>query len=189
MGVVTQDDKDVDLDKRIQLLTDLERRVLTRVIGRRPSMELDPVERFQSQMTFGDRIADRVATFGGSWTFIGLFVGIIVAWIYANGRASMPFDAFPFILLNLVLSCVAALQAPVIMMSQNRQAARDRHDAKNDYEVNLRAEMEIMSLHAKLDAVRESEWHELQRLQVEQLDVLKRIEAKLTDRTEVGPSA
>ncbi len=173
---------DQELDKRIQLLTDLERRVLTRVIGRTASSDLDPVERFQSQMTFGDRIADRVASFGGSWTFIGLFVGLIVAWIYGNADAAKPFDPFPFILLNLVLSCVAALQAPVIMMSQNRQAARDRHDAKNDYEVNLRAEMEIMSLHAKLDAVRESEWQELQRLQVQQLDVLKRIEARLAEQ-------
>jgi len=178
---VTHVDMDIELDKRIKTLTDLERRVLTRVIGRQPSVGLDPVEGFQSQMTFGERIADRVASFGGSWTFIGLFVAVLVAWIVANARATMPFDAFPFILLNLVLSCIAALQAPIIMMSQNRQTARDRHDAKNDYEVNLRAEMEIMSLHEKLDIVPQSEWHELQRLQVEQLEILKRIEVRLAD--------
>jgi uncharacterized membrane protein/uncharacterized membrane protein YeaQ/YmgE (transglycosylase-associated protein family) len=179
---------DVDIDKQIQLLSDLERRVLSRVLRRQPTAVLDPVERFQSQLTVGERIADRVAAFGGSWTFISLFIALMVVWVVANQQASRPFDPFPFILLNLVLSCVAALQAPVIMMSQNRQAARDRHEAKSDYEVNLRAEMEIMGLHAKLDAVRDREWLELQRLQFEQLEVLKRIEQRLSGGAEHGAS-
>jgi len=172
---------DVDLEKRVQLLSDLERSVLQRVLGRRGPAGLDPNERFRSQMTFGERVADRVAVFGGSWTFIGLFLAGLLVWMAINTQSQRPFDAYPFILLNLVLSCVAALQAPIIMMSQNRQAAKDRLDARNDYEVNLRAEMEIMGLHAKIDGVREQEWLELQRLQTAQLEILKRIETSLAD--------
>jgi uncharacterized membrane protein/uncharacterized membrane protein YeaQ/YmgE (transglycosylase-associated protein family) len=169
---------EADLEHQVRLLNEFERRVLARVLRRRPSAE-DPNRVFEAQMTFGQRIADRVATFGGSWTFIGLFVVGLVIWMLVNEQVVRPFDPYPFILLNLVLSCVAALQAPVIMMSQNRQAARDRVDARSDYEVNLRAEMEIMGLHAKLDAVREREWSEFLRLQQEQLAVLQRIEARV----------
>ena len=107
-----------------------------------------------------------------------------------NEESARPFDPYPFILLNLVLSFVAALQAPVIMMSQNRLAAKDRLDARSDYEVNLRAEMEIMGLHVKLDAVREREWTDLVRLQGEQLEMLRRIEARLLrDQDSEGPAA
>jgi uncharacterized membrane protein len=103
----------------------------------------------------------------------------MAAWMIVNEESARAFDPFPFILLNLVLSCLAALQAPVIMMSQNRQGAKDRIDARSDYEVNLRAEMEIMGLHAKLDTVREREWTDFMRLQREQLEVLQRIEARM----------
>jgi uncharacterized membrane protein len=127
----------------------------------------DPNQVFDAQLTFGQRVADRVAIFGGSWTFIGLFLFGLGVWMLVQDQLAHPFDPYPYILLNLVLSCVAALQAPVIMMSQNRQAAKDRHDLRNDYEINLRAEMEIMSLHAKLDAVREHEWNEFLLLQRE----------------------
>ena len=112
---------------------------------------------YPSQMTFGERLADRVATFGGSWTFIGLFLGAMVIWIVINSRGAAV-DPFPFILLNLMLSCLAALQAPVIMMSQNRQSAKDRLDAQHDYEVNLKAEMEIVALHFKMDELREKQF-------------------------------
>jgi uncharacterized membrane protein/uncharacterized membrane protein YeaQ/YmgE (transglycosylase-associated protein family) len=142
-----------DLDTQIRRLGDVERRVLAAVLKRRPLVQ-DPTKAFEAQLTFGERVADRVATFGGSWTFIGLFATIILGWILLNDTIA-PFDPFPYILLNLVLSCVAAVQAPVIMMSQNRQAVRDRVEARSDYEVNLRAEVEIMSLHAKLDVLRE----------------------------------
>jgi uncharacterized membrane protein/uncharacterized membrane protein YeaQ/YmgE (transglycosylase-associated protein family) len=168
---------DVDLEKQVSLLNDFERRVLAHVLGR--TRTEDPNERFDAQLTFGQRVADRVATFGGSWTFIGLFVAGLAVWMIVNDQAARPFDPYPYILLNLVLSCVAALQAPVIMMSQNRMAARDRLDAHSDYEVNLRAEMEIMGLHAKLDSVREREWAEFLRLQQEQLETLRRIEGHL----------
>ena len=134
---------------------------------------------FDAQLTFGQRVADQVALFGGSWTFIGLFFLALAVWMMVQGELAHPFDPYPYILLNLVLSCVAALQAPVIMMSQNRQAVKDRVDARNDYEVNLRAEMEIMGLHAKLDAVREREWAEFLTLQRDQLEALQRIERRL----------
>ena len=167
---------DVDLDKQVRLLNEFERRVLARLLGRRPTTE-DPNVLFDARLTFGQRVADRVAAFGGSWTFIGMFLTSMVAWMIVSEESGRAFDPYPFILLNLVLSCVAALQAPVIMMSQNRQNAKDRIDARSDYEVNLRAELEIMRLHEKLDAVREQEWAQFLRLQNEQLDLLRRIEA------------
>lgn len=138
-----------DLEGQIRKLTEFERRVVARVLqGQKPR---DPNAAFDQQMTFGQRVADRVATFGGSWTFIGLFLLFLLVWMILNTGAPRPFDAFPFILLNLMLSCLAALQGPVIMMSQNRQAAKDRNDARLDYEVNVRAETEIARLHEKID--------------------------------------
>ena len=121
----------------------------------------------------GQRLADRVASFGGSWTFIVLFGAIIIVWLIVNAELWRPFDPYPFILLNLVLSCLAALQAPVIMMSQNRQAAKDRSDARTDFEINLRAEMEIQQLHAKLDQLREQDWTALVEMQREQIQMLR----------------
>ena len=170
-----------DLEKQIRLLGEFERRALSHLLRGQPSTA-DPNKRFDAQLTFGQRLADRVAAFGGSWTFIGLFLAGLVVWMIVNQALSRPFDPYPFILLNLVLSCLAALQAPVIMMSQNRMAAKDRLDAHTDYEVNLRAEMEIMRLHAKLDAVREHEWEQLLALQRDQLDALRQLESRL------GPS-
>lgn len=108
-------------------------------------------QEFADQLTFGQRLADRVAALGGSWTFISLFGAVLFLWIALNWflllRLNSTFDPYPYILLNLVLSMLAAIQAPVILMSQNRQAHRDRLDAEHDYEVNLKAELEIMALH------------------------------------------
>jgi uncharacterized membrane protein len=137
-----------DLEAQIGRLGLVERFVLAKLL-RREVVARDPAEG-EKALTLGERVADRVASFGGSWTFIFLFLGAMAAWIDLN-RAPGAFDPYPFILLNLVLSCLAALQAPVIMMSQNRQAAKDRLQAQHDYEVNLKAEMEIITLHAKLD--------------------------------------
>jgi uncharacterized membrane protein len=111
----------------------------------------------EDRLTFGERIADRVAVFGGSWTFILTFGAILVSWMSVNGYllAAHPFDPYPFILLNLVLSALAALQAPVIMMSQNRQATKDRLKADLDYQVNLKAELEVAQLHGKIDRIYE----------------------------------
>jgi uncharacterized membrane protein len=134
---------------------------------------------FQAQATFGQRLADRVAAFGGSWTFILIFAAILLSWVMLNSfilaRRGGAFDPYPYILLNLFLSMIAALQAPVIMMSQNRQAAKDRLDAAHDYEINLKSELEIMALHEKLDELRQQQWRELILLQQEQIQLLTRL--------------
>ena len=133
---------------------------------------------FRDHATFGQRLADRVSSFGGSWAFITLFGALLVAWIVLNTlvlSGKLVFDPYPFIFLNLVLSMLAAVQAPVIMMSQNRQAQKDRIDAAHDYEVNLKAELEIMALHEKLDALRQNQWLELIALQQQQIDLLKKL--------------
>jgi len=125
--------------------------------------------------SFGERIADRVAGFGGSWTFILSFLGFLVCWIVLNmyWLSNKGFDPYPFILLNLLLSCIAALQAPVIMMSQNRQEDKDRKRAQNDYMVNLKAELEIRTLHEKIDHLLIHKEQELIEMQQFQLDIIK----------------
>ena len=114
---------------------------------------------FEGRLTFCSGVADRVATFGGSWTFIIIFAAVLIAWVVINSiilaRRNEAFDPYPYILLNLFLSMLAALQAPVIMMSQNRQAAKDRLDAAHDYEVNLKAELEVIGMQEKLDNFRD----------------------------------
>jgi uncharacterized membrane protein len=126
--------------------------------------------------SFWDRLADKVAAIGGSWAFIGGFSLCLALWIALNLGLKpfhLAFDPYPFIFLNLILSTVAAIQAPVIMMSQNRQATKDRLNAEHDYVVNLRAELEIMRLHDKLDALREQEMVEILRCNTETLEILK----------------
>ena len=129
----------------------------------------------QVPISLGDRLADHVAAFGGSWTFIVLAFAAIAVWMMINAVIAKAFDPYPYILLNLVLSCVAALQAPIIMMSQNRQAAHDRLDAQHDYEVNIKAEIEIVALHAKLDEIRDQKWVELMKVQEQQLALLAKL--------------
>lgn len=134
---------------------------------------------FEGKLTLGQRVADKVAAFGGSWTFILIFLGLLLAWVVLNtyilSRRNEAFDPYPYILLNLFLSMLAALQAPIIMMSQNRQAARDRLDAAHDYEVNLKAELEILSLHEKLDELRDKRWQELIVIQQQQIELLTQL--------------
>ena len=125
---------------------------------------------FKINETFGQKASDHVAMFGGSWKFIGLFSFIIFLWVVFNNESHQAFDPFPYILLNVFLSCMAAFQAPIIMMSQNRQAEKDRLRDTADYQVNLKAELEILQLHAKLDTFMQNEWQrllELQKLQIE----------------------
>ena len=167
----------VNLADHLLQLGNFERAILSRLLNRE-RWSRDPNVAFDAQATFGERVADRVATFGGSWTFIGIFAIFMVSWM-ALQDMTRPFDPFPYILLNLMLSCLAALQAPVIMMSQNRQAARDRSDAKTDYEVNVRAEMEITAVHAKLDMLREQEWLRLLVMLEEQQRTLESISSRL----------
>ena len=143
-------------DGGIKELTERERRVIATVAERR-HISRNPDQALNEHETRGERIADQVALFGGSWTFIILFIAFLALWIVLNAyllRGGARFDGYPFIFLNLMLSMVAALQAPIILMSQNRQAARDRIAAALDYEVNLKAELEIMALHEKVDALR-----------------------------------
>jgi uncharacterized membrane protein len=134
-------------------------------------------------MSLGQRVSDRVSAFGGSWPFIGLFGLFLVVWVVINAvilaRRGTTFDPYPFILLNLFLSMLAAVQAPVILMSQNRQAAKDRLDAAHDYEVNLKAELEILTLHEKIDSLREQQWGELMALQRQQIILLEQLLAGL----------
>lgn len=126
--------------------------------------------------TLGQRAADAVASFGGSWAFITLFAATLVIWVGLNSfvlvQYNQTFDPYPYILLNLFLSMLAAVQAPIILMSQNRQAEKDRLHASHDYEVNLKAELEIMLLHEKVDLLREGQWVGLLAIQKEQLRLL-----------------
>ena len=167
----------VNLADHLLQLGNFERAILSRLLSRE-RWSRDPNVAFDAQATFGERVADRVASFGGSWTFIGIFAIFMVSWMALNSDMERPFDPFPYILLNLMLSCLAALQAPVIMMSQNRQASRDRSDAKTDYEVNVRAEMEITAVHAKLDMLREQEWLRLLVMLEEQQRTLESISSR-----------
>jgi uncharacterized membrane protein len=147
--------------------------------GDRLHISRDTNLEFEKKLTFGQRLADKVAMFGGSWTFLIIFAAILLAWILLNAfllaRRGNTFDPYPYILLNLFLSMLAAVQAPIILMSQNRQSVKDRLDAAHDYEVNLKAELEILSLHEKLDELRDKKWVELIMMQQEQIGLLTQL--------------
>src|SRR5438552_6202430 len=139
----------------------------------------DLSKQFERKLTFGERLSDHIAEFGGSWKFLISFGAVLVIWIAINGviLATHAFDPFPFILLNLILSCLAAVQAPIIMMSQNRAEARDRLRAENDYKVNLKAELEIRHLHEKIDHLLRRQYNrlfEIQQIQIELLEEIRR---------------
>jgi len=134
---------------------------------------------FISNLTFGEKLSDVIASFGGSWKFIIIFGVILFFWILINAFVlfTKPFDPYPFILLNLLLSCLAAIQAPIIMMSQNRQELRDRNRAEQDYKINLKAELELRQLHQKVDHLLIQQWErmaEIQELQLEMLEEIKK---------------
>jgi uncharacterized membrane protein len=132
------------------------------------------------KMTFGERLTDKIATFGGSWRFITLFGIFLFGWMSVNSIMLWlePLDPYPYIFLNLLLSCLAAIQAPLIMMSQNRQEARDRVRAQNDYQINLKAELEIRNLHEKMDHLLIHQWEKMVKIQEIQLEILAEITAK-----------
>ena len=137
---------------------------------------------FDAKLTPGEMLADRLATFGGSWRFIVLFGLVLLVWIGVNSLALLnrPFDPYPFILLNLVLSCLAALQAPIIIMSQNRMESRDRVRAEHDYKINLKAELEIRHLHEKLDHLLKQQWTRLLEIQEIQLELMRELAERKT---------
>jgi uncharacterized membrane protein len=132
---------------------------------------------FERDRSLGERLADRVASFGGSWTFLILFGFFLAIWIAMNSIVLWwrPTDPYPFIFLNLILSCLAAIQAPVIMMSQNRQEAKDRLRSQHDYQVNLKAELEIRQLHEKIDHLSTRQWERLAEIQQIQLELLSEL--------------
>ncbi len=137
----------------------------------------DLSKQFEKKLTFGERLSDHIAEFGGSWKFLISFGAVLLIWIAFNGvlLATRAFDPYPFILLNLILSCLAAVQAPIIMMSQNRAEARDRLRAENDYKVNLKAELEIRHLHEKLDHLLRRQYNRLFEIQQIQIELLEEI--------------
>jgi uncharacterized membrane protein len=135
---------------------------------------------YDQLLTAGERLSDKLADFGGSWRFIIIFAVILVLWIVLNSIVLLlkPFDPYPFIFLNLILSCLAAIQAPIIMMSQNRQEVRDRLHAEHDYRINLKAELEIRNLHDKIDHLLTNQWQRLLEIQEIQMDLLEEISHK-----------
>jgi uncharacterized membrane protein len=135
---------------------------------------------YDRQRSLGEIMADRLADFGGSWLFIGIFCGVLVAWVIVNSVVLLmkPFDPYPYIFLNLILSCLAAMQAPVILMSQNRQEARDRIQAEHDYRINLKAELEIRHLHEKIDHLLMNQWQRLMEIQQIQMELMEELARK-----------
>ena len=174
--------------KEINELTELEKTVVEKLADHKTlTDQLDDEE--MGPMTFGQRIADKIATFGGSWTFILSFLGFIILWIGSNIYilVNKGFDPYPFILLNLILSCLAALQAPVIMMSQNRQEEKDRLRSKNDYMINLKSELELRILHDKIDHLithQQQDMMEMQQTQIEMLNEVTNAMKKLANNSD-----
>lgn len=155
-------------------LTELDRQVVES-LAREETVARDVETTWDDRRTFGEKVADVVADFGGSWTFISAFFVVLAAWMAFNVWAASRevFDPYPFILLNLVLSCLAAIQAPIIMMSQKRQEAKDRLRSQNDYRVNLKAELEIRHLHEKIDHLINRQWERLAEIQQIQLEIMQ----------------
>ena len=158
-------------------LTPLQRAVIDAIAREGPTKRSPSSAETEDAASFWDRLADRVARVGGSWGFIFSFFGVLLAWVAINSpparRLGLVFDAYPFIFLNLVLSMLAAIQAPVIMMSQNRSAAKDRAAAEHDYVVNLRAELEILRLHTRLDQIEAVQLATVLTQQTEILELLR----------------
>ncbi len=154
-------------------LTELESEVVQKITEKQP-VSKNMNEEIDSNATFGQRVADKVAEFGGSWKFIIGFGVVLFTWIIINTIALLarPFDPYPYILLNLVLSCLAAIQAPIIMMSQNRQESKDRLRSEHDYQVNLKAELEIRALSEKMDHLLHTQWQRLLEIQQIQTDLM-----------------
>lgn len=156
--------------------SEIEERV-KRALAENKTVTRDVEAEYERKLTFGERVADLVAEFGGSWGFIFAFAGVMILWMAVNTffLKVQPFDPFPYILLNLVLSTLAAIQAPVIMMSQNRQASKDRARAEHEYEINLKSEIEIGQIHRKLETLRDTQLKELLETQQRQIEYLQRL--------------
>jgi uncharacterized membrane protein len=160
-------------------LSSLEQEVV-RSLREHEILSLNTESEFEQTWSFGERMADKIATFGGSWTFLICFAIFLFIWIGMNSFVLVwrPLDPYPFIFLNLILSCLAAIQAPIIMMSQNRQEAKDRIRSQHDYQVNLKAELEIRHLHEKVDHLLSHQWSRLVQIQELQLELLSELGTK-----------
>jgi len=158
------------------LLVDLKRQVADSLL-QQETITKNSENEFDAKATRGEKIADKVAAFGGSWTFITIFAVILFCWMAGNTTLVLakPFDPYPYIFLNLVLSCLAAIQAPVIMMSQNRSEARDRMRGENDYKTNLKAEIEIQIINEKLDKLLNDQWKHLLEIQQMQMEMIEEL--------------
>ena len=164
------------LEEEVGKLSTLEKQVV-RSLKKHEILSENINKQFERELTFGEKVADKVAEFGGSWAFILTFAGVLLGWILINTILLLkkPFDPYPFILLNLVLSTLAALQAPIIMMSQNRQEDKDRLRSEQDYKVNLKAELEIKHLNEKMDHLLTYQWQRLLEIQQLQIDLMQGI--------------
>ena len=174
------------LKEEVGELTGLEQEVI-RSIKEQETLTENINVAFEKNITFGQHLADHVASFGGSWIFIATFFLVLAAWVAVNSASTLlrPFDPYPYILLNLILSCLAAIQAPIIMMSQNRQEAKDRLRSEHDYQVNLKAELEIRHLHEKLDHLLSHQWERLAQIQEIQLELLAEISRRTLNCREI----
>ena len=175
---------DKDLDKLLHAKTEQTRKlqeIVKKAIEDENLITNNLLNPPKELLTKGQSISDKVAKFGGSWAFIISFMCILVVWILFNTLTPVKdiFDPYPFILMNLILSCIAALQAPVIMMSQNRQEEKDRKRAENDYLINLKAELEINALNQKIDLILEEQIQALFESQAKQLEILKKLEKRI----------
>ncbi len=178
------------VEDELGAITDVELKVVQSLEGQ-DLLARNVSEEFEQKFTLGQRVADRVASFGGSWPFIFLFMAVLVVWIAFNsvGLFRRPFDPFPYILLNLVLSCLAAIQAPVIMMSQNRQEAKDRLHSEHDYQVNLKAELEVRNLNARVEELLRHQWRGLLEIQQVQTEIMEELALRGASGQTPDPSA
>jgi uncharacterized membrane protein len=186
-GYICYDDLNVFRNKYLQQMLEEEKGELTEldqsvvqsfkdneILARNIEVE------YEEKLKPGERIADKIASYGGSWKFIITFAIVLAVWIIINSVVLLlrPFDPYPFILLNLVLSCLAAIQAPVIMMSQNRQEVKDRARSEHDYQINLKAELEIRNLHQKIDHLLTHQWERLVQIQQVQLEMMEELKSR-----------
>lgn len=171
------------IEEEVGELSDLEKEVL-KSLQHHELLSSNTEQGFEQERTFGEKLSDKLATFGGSWAFLIIFSVFLLCWITANSLAMFwhPVDPYPFILLNLLLSCLAAVQAPIIMMSQNRQEQKDRLRSQHDYQINLKAELEIRLIHEKIDHLLSKQWQRLMEIQTTQIEEIGDIKQSLTNR-------
>ena len=172
------------IEEEVGELSDLEKEVMES-LQRHELLSSNTEQEFEQEKTLGEKLSDKLATFGGSWKFLIIFSFFLLCWITMNSLVIFwrPVDPYPFILLNLLLSCLAAVQAPIIMMSQNRQEQKDRQRSQHDYQVNLKAELEIRLIHEKLDHLLLRQWQRIMEIQATQIEEIGDIKQSLTNRS------